>query len=66
MFSPISRLMTNAILEENEEMALDEQPTPEKTSSASASSSGSLSRKSLLHIEEEEPNTEPEELKEDE
>ena len=54
MFSPISRLMSNAILEENEnvaevdeELALDEQPTPSKTSSASASNSDSQSLKSL-------------------
>ena len=66
MFSPISRLMTNAILEENEnvaevdeDLALDEQPTPSKTSSASASNSDSQSQKSLLNIQEEE-------LKEDE
>ena len=73
MFSPISRLMTNAILEENEnvaevdeDLALDEQPTPSKTSSASASSSDLQSLKSLQNIQEEEHNSDTEELKEDE
>ena len=73
MFSPISRLMSNAILEENEnvaevdeELALDEQPTPSKTSSASASNSDSQSLKSLQNIQEEEHNSDFEELKEDE
>ena len=65
--------MSNAILEENEnvaevdeELALDEQPTPSKTSSASASNSDSQSLKSLQNIQEEEHNSDFEELKEDE